>query len=211
MEAWFAVLLKGMGLGLAVAAPIGPINVLCIQRTLTVGFRSGLATALGCASADATYAAVAAFGLSVVSSVLLDNQDLLRLAGGLMLLWLGARALLKGPARAAGNSSGGGGARLADALSSYALTIANPMTILTFVAILGGVGLKNLAQSALPSALALVLGVFLGTMSWMLMIATVATLAKRRAGDGFLIWANRAGGAIILTFAAWLLVGLMVG
>ncbi|MEE9195868.1 MAG: LysE family transporter [Alphaproteobacteria bacterium] len=209
MESWLAVLLKGMGLGLAVAAPIGPINVLCIQRTLLLGFGSGLATALGCASADASYAAVAAFGLSAVSGLLLDNQDLLRLAGGLMLLWLGVRAFVKGPAAAAANPSGGG-ARLADALSAYGLTIANPLTILTFVAILGGVGLQSLAESALPAALALVLGVFLGTMTWMIFIATLASLARRRAGDRFLLWANRAGGTIILGFAAWLLIGLEV-
>ncbi len=210
MESWLAVLLKGMGLGLAVAAPIGPINVLCIQRTLLVGFGSGLATALGAAAADASYAAVAAFGLSAVSGLLLDNQDLLRLAGGLMLLWLGARAFLKGPAAAPANSSRGA-ARLADGLSAYGLTIANPLTILTFVAILGGVGLQNLAASALPAALALVLGVFLGTMSWMIFIASLATMARRRAGDRFLLWANRLGGTIILGFAAWLLVGLVVG
>ena len=210
MEAWLPVLLKGMGLGLAVAAPIGPINVLCIQRTLLVGFGSGLATALGAAAADASYAAVAAFGLSAVSGLLLDNQDLLRLAGGLLLLWLGARAFLKGPAAAPANSSQGA-ARLADGLSAYGLTIANPLTILTFVAILGGVGLQNLAESALPAALALVLGVFLGTMMWMIFIAALSSLARRRAGDRFLLWANRLGGTIILGFAAWLLVGLVVG
>ena len=209
MESWLAVLLKGMGLGLAVAAPIGPINVLCIQRTLLVGFGSGLATALGAAAADASYAAVAAFGLSAVSGLLLDNQDLLRLAGGLMLLGLGARAFLKGPAKAPANPSRGA-ARLADGLSAYGLTIANPLTILTFVAILGGVGLQNLAASALPAALALVLGVFLGTMIWMIFIAALASLARRRAGDRFLLWANRLGGTIILGFAAWLLVGLVV-
>ena len=209
MESWLAVLLKGMGLGLAVAAPIGPINVLCIQRTLAIGFAAGLATALGAAAADASYAAVAAFGLSAVSGLLLDNQDLLRLAGGLMLLGLGARAFLKGPAAAAAQPSGGG-ARLGEVVSTYALTIANPLTILTFVAILGGVGLQNLAESALPAALALVLGVFLGTMIWMIFIAMLSSLARRRAGDRFLLWANRLGGTIILGFAAWLLVGLVV-
>lgn len=209
MESWLAVLVKGMGLGLAVAAPIGPINVLCIQRTLTIGFAAGLATALGAAAADASYAAVAAFGLSAVAGLLLDNQDILRLAGGLMLLGIGARAFVKGPAAAAAKPSGGG-ARLAEALGAYALAIANPLTILTFVAILGGVGLQNLAESALPAALALVIGVFLGTMSWMIFIAALASLARRRAGDRFLLWANRLGGTIILAFAGWLLLGLVV-
>jgi putative LysE/RhtB family amino acid efflux pump len=199
-----------MGLGLAVAAPIGPINVLCIQRTLGHGFASGLATAAGCASADATYAALAAFGLTAVSGLLLDNQDILRLAGGLMLLWFGLRAFVKGPAEATANLTGST-ARLADALTAYGLTIANPLTILTFVALLGGVGLKSLAESALPAALMLVLGVFLGTMSWMIFISSLATIARRKTGDRFLLWANRLGGTIILGFAAWLLLGLVLG
>ncbi|HMI37760.1 MAG TPA: LysE family transporter, partial [Steroidobacteraceae bacterium] len=125
-----AALLKGMAVGLAIAAPVGPIGLLCIRRTLTDGQRYGLASGLGAATADACYGVIAGFGLAFVAGFLVAQQFWLTLGGGVFLCYLGVRTALARPAsRAAGADPG----TLHSAFfSTLLLTLANPMTIMSF-------------------------------------------------------------------------------
>jgi arginine exporter protein ArgO len=133
---------KGMAIGLAIAAPVGPIGVLCIRRSLNAGMLTGLVSGLGAAVADAVYGAVAGFGLTSVSMFLLDHQAAIRILGGVALLVIGLRILLA-KAPAAGEQANANG-RLAGAFAScFLLTLTNPTTILSFLAIFAGLGLAE--------------------------------------------------------------------
>jgi threonine/homoserine/homoserine lactone efflux protein len=195
MDAIFV--LRGLLLGLSIAAPVGPIGVLCIRRTLSAGRGMGLASGLGAATADATYGAVAAFGLTVVSSFLLSQQMWLRLLGGAFLCYLGVRTFLAAPATEAARAGSGG---LAGAyVSTFFLTITNPLTILSFAAIFAGLGLGATGADA-GAALGLVLGVFLGSALWWVVLSGAVSLLRARFDLLTMRWVNRGSGLLILGF-----------
>lgn len=150
---------RGLILGLSIAAAVGPMAILCIRRTLTQGQPDGLATGLGIATADGWYALVAALGLTVVSDVLVGHRTVLQIIGGLLLCYLGAHTMLSSPALRAATA---GARKLWGAYASAAaLTLANPTTILSFVAVFAALGLGSVSS---PGAGALlVFGVFLGS------------------------------------------------
>src|SRR5690242_13032805 len=130
--------LRGLLLGFSIAAPVGPIGVLCIRRTLADGRVVGFVSGLGAATADAFYGAVAGFGLTVISALLIEQRFWLRLIGGGFLLYLGVRTVLARPAERAASAGGKG---LAGAYgSTLFLTLTNPLTILSFAAIFAGLG-----------------------------------------------------------------------
>lgn len=169
-----ATFLKGLLIGLAVAAPVGPIGMLCIQRTLAGGAAIGFASGLGAAAADALYAMVAAFGIGAVMRMLDAHATAIRLVGGVLLLILALRTVRPGDSPSAASLPGAAG--LAAAFGSVAmLTLANPATILSFIAIFAGVG-----DVAARHPAALVGGVFLGSAAWWLFLAAVTGLVRRR-------------------------------
>lgn len=202
---------RGLVLGLAIAAPVGPIGVLCIRRTLADGRLFGFVSGLGAATADAVYAAVAAFGLTAVSDALVQRQDLLRLAGGLFLCYLGVRTMLGRPA---GRPPGGrpAAASAAGLLGAYAsalgLTLTNPATILAFGAIFTGMGLLE-AGTGYAGAALLVAGVFSGAALWWLVLSGGVSLLRARFTPDGLRWVNRLSGVVIAGFG--LLALLAVG
>jgi threonine/homoserine/homoserine lactone efflux protein len=188
--------LRGLLLGLSIAAPVGPIGVLCIRRTLTRGWRVGFLTGLGAATADATYGAIAAFGLTALSNLLIAEQFWLRLIGGLFLLYLGARTFFAKPATVAANAAANS---LAGAYTStFLLTLTNPTTILSFAAIFAGFGVAS-GDSTLAAAV-LVVGVFCGSALWWLLLSGGVTLVRSRFRPEALVWVNRVSGAVIFLF-----------
>jgi len=193
--------LTGLAFGLALAMPVGPIGLLCIRRSLEDGFATGFAAGLGAAVADAGYGAVAAFGLTAVSGFLLSWQSVLALVGGALLLWLGIASWRARPADQAAVAS-----RSARPLVAFAqtavLTAGNPQTVLTFVALVGGLGVGIAGGNAeWGRAAALVAGVFLGSAGWWLvLVGGVAGLLRGRLGEGRILWINRAAGAVIAGF-----------
>jgi threonine/homoserine/homoserine lactone efflux protein len=193
----FSLIVRGFILGFAIAAPVGPIGLLCIQRTLNQGQLVGLASGLGAATADAFYGAVAAFGLTLVSAFLIEQQFWLALVGGLFLCYLGVRTFLASPAERAANSEakGIGGAYM----STFLLTITNPMTILAFVAIFAGAGLAAAGGTALAAAW-MVVGVFLGSAAWWFLLSGGVSLLRSHINATVLLWVNRAAGAILVIF-----------
>ncbi len=201
-------LLQGGIIGLSIAAPVGPIGVLCIRRTLAEGRLTGLVSGLGAATADAFYGSIAGFGLTAISGLLVSQQAWLRLVGGLFLCYLGVKTLLARPAQQAAAVRGRG------LWQSYAstlfLTLTNPMTILSFAAIFAGLGLGG-TRGDYASAVMLVLGVFLGSAAWWLLLSNgVGALRAKFPGAG-LLWVNRVSGVIILGFGVVALTGWRLG
>jgi threonine/homoserine/homoserine lactone efflux protein len=200
-------ILKGFLIGISIAAPVGPIGVLCIRRTLADGRLAGLATGLGAATADAVYGAIAAFGLAIITSFLVEQQVWLRLFGGLFLCYLGVRTFLAKPAEKAAEASEGG--LLSAYLSTFVLTLTNPLTILSFAAIFAGIS-SSMDGAIITGGLSLVLGVFLGSAAWWLFLSGLVSLFRSRFDQNAMVWVNRISGAIILTFGVVALYTIIV-
>lgn len=188
---------KGFLIGLAIAAPVGPIAVLCIRRTLEQGGWSGFATGLGAATADGIYGAIAAFGIAAVSDRLVDWQDPIRVFGGLALVFIGWRIFTSKPdAPIKGSAVSGVGAAY---LSAVFLTLTNPATILYFVAVFAGLGLAE-ADTDGSRAAVLVSGVFIGSAAWWLVLVGIVSRARRFLTPNRRIWINRFSGTILIAF-----------
>jgi threonine/homoserine/homoserine lactone efflux protein len=197
---------RGLVIGFAIAAPVGAIGVLCIRRTLADGRLNGFVSGLGAATADALYGLVAALGLTSISSLLVARQDVVRLVGGLFLCYLGVRTALASPARerAAGSRRG----LLAAYGSTLALTLTNPSTILSFVAVFAGLGLADAAGDRQAAGM-LVLGVFLGSAFWWLLLSGGVGLFRQALTPERLRWVNRLSGAMLAGFGLLALVSLL--
>ena len=201
-----SLFLRGLVIGFSIAAPVGPIGVLCIRRTLAEGQMYGLVSGLGAATADAMYGCVAAFGLTIISAFLIGHKLWLSLIGGLFLLYLGIKTLLSKPAEDAAKAEGKG--LLGSYVSTFLLTLTNPMTILSFVAIFAALGLGSTTGSY-ASALVLVLGVFCGSAMWWLLLSGGVGLFRNKFNARGLLWVNRLSGAIITLFGIIALGGLI--
>lgn len=192
-ENW-TLLLRGFLIGISIAAPVGPIGVLCIRRTLSDGKLTGFLSGMGAASADMVYGAVAAFGLTMISNLLVENAFWLRIIGGAFLLYLGVKTFLEKPADHAAQASQSG--YFSAYLSTFFLTITNPMTILSFAAIFAGTMLTQETNSPIV----LVLGVFLGSAAWWLTLSLGVGLMRDRLTATRMAWINRISGTVIIIF-----------
>jgi threonine/homoserine/homoserine lactone efflux protein len=192
-----SAVVRGAVLGFCLAAPVGPIGLLCIQRTLARGRRYGFVSGLGAATADASYGLVAGFGFGAAQRFLVAHATALRVGGALFLVYLGVQALR---ARVATRDGGGDGGGLVRAwLSTLLLTLSNPMTIVSFAALIAS-ALPATAQPATAIAL-FVVGVFAGSAAWWLTLALV-TGALRGLMLARLRLVNVAAGLAILGYAA---------
>lgn len=218
-----------MVIGLAVAAPVGAMGVLCIQRTVARGWSGGLSTGSGIATADAMFAAVAALGITAVADALVSLQAPLRIVGGVGLLWLGWRALRSAPpsptpprmqapgmqepdATHPGAGQAAGALRTAgplrDYVSAVGLTLANPMTIIAFAAIFAGAGLT--AQPDAVQALVATAGVAVGSLVWWIVLTAVVAAIRHALSDRILLWVNRVSGVMLLVFGALAILSVIV-
>ncbi|MEI6105449.1 MAG: LysE family transporter [Opitutae bacterium] len=192
---------KGLILGLSVAAPIGPINLLCIQRTLSRGRWHGFVSGLGAATADTLFAVIAALGLTTISSFMIRQQFWLQLGGGLFLVYVGLKIALAPPTAQTGKSNEAPG--LARAYwSILLLMLANPATLLLFFAVLAALGISP-AQGGLVSVLQLVGGVFTGSAIWWWLLSLIAEQLRGHLTDGRMRLVNLTAGLAILVIAAW--------
>jgi threonine/homoserine/homoserine lactone efflux protein len=193
-------------IGFSIAAPVGPIGVLCIRRTLAEGWAYGLVSGLGAASADAIYGSIAGFGLAFISNFLVSQQVWLRLVGGIFLCYLGLKTLLAKPAEQV--STGKGKGFLGAYASTFFLTLTNPITIISFAAIFAGLGLA-VARGNYASAGVLVLGVFMGSAAWWLLLSSGVGILRARFKPDLLRWVNRISGAIIIGFGIIALLSIL--
>jgi threonine/homoserine/homoserine lactone efflux protein len=199
-------LIKGLIIGLSISVPVGPIGVLCIRRTLAQGRMAGLLSGLGAATADALYGAIAGLGLTFLVNFIVGKQVWLFLIGGGLLLILGAKIFFSKPAQQ-GVSAEGSSYRNAY-LSTFFLTLTNPMTILFFTAVFAGLGVGSTGDHYLSAGI-LVLGVFIGSASWWIVLSNFTGVLRGLLNVKRLQWLNRISGLIIMGFGLFVLLGLL--
>lgn len=191
------LLLKSVLVGIAIAAPVGPIGALCINRSLTYGFAAGVAGGLGTALADASYGALAALGFAAFSATLAHISTPLALFGGAFLIFLGWREMRKTGAEPAKEMDGRGNL-FRTILTTYALTITNPATILSFAAIFAGFGLADTSGNL--ALVLVVFGVFAGSLLWWTFLSGLVAVIRHRLPKAFARWVARVSGGILIGF-----------
>lgn len=199
-----SIFLKGLVVGFLIAAPVGPVNVMCVRRTIMHGRLVGLVSGLGAAAADTIFGAIAAFGLSFVYELLMTERFWLGIAGGALLMVMGVRTLFAEPPRPSDTPDPPN--LLGDFTSTLVLTLTNPVTIVSFLAAFTAVGVA--ADPGEPIGLddwILLLGVFLGASTWWLFITAAVALFHGRIPLTMLRWTNRIAGVVILAFAVGVL------
>lgn len=185
---------KAMLVGLLIAAPVGPIGLLCMQRTLASGMLAGFLSGLGAASADAVYGAIGALGLVAVTQQFTALAQPMALAGALLLGWLSWQAWctpLVTKAAVAGRSS--------LFFSTMLLTLANPMTILSFTAVFSSLGGAMAVEG--HSAFLMVVGIFIGSALWWLMLALVVGQLRHRISGAWMQRISRGAAVLLALFA----------
>lgn len=195
-------LLKGLIIGFSIAAPVGAIAILCISRTLVQGRLAGFVCGLGAATADGIYGCIAGFGLTFISRLLIEQQFWLRLLGGVFLCYLGAKTFISKPAQ---RTIAKEVSLIGAYVSTFFLTLTNPLTILAFVGIFAGAGLTN---STYRSAGIFVVGVFSGSACWWLLLCSGVSLLRNHLTPQKLQYLNRISGIILTAFGIVALVNL---
>jgi threonine/homoserine/homoserine lactone efflux protein len=185
--------LRGLAVGLIIAAPVGPVNVLCIQRTIQKGWKSGVLSGFGSAVADTLYGAIAAFGITLVIQFLIREEFWIRTIGGILLMGIGIVYYCKPPRPLeAGRENS---SAHSDFISTLLLTLTNPTTVLSFLAVLATLGLGR--QRPLWETSFLVGGIFCGSMAWWIILASGVNLLRSRINDRGMRWMNRVAGIAI--------------
>lgn len=195
-----SLFIKGLVMGFSIAAPVGPVGLLCIRRTLANGRLSGFVSGLGAATADGIYGLIAGLGLTILSVLLINQQFWLRLVGGAFLIFLGVRTFLARPATDAVQASHKG--LLSDYLTTLFVTLTNPLTIIAFAAVFAGLGMVSSTRYYL-SVISLVSGVFLGSAAWWLLLSAGVGVFKNRVTTKTMQWINRVSGVLITGFGIW--------
>lgn len=198
------LILKGAILGFSIAAPVGPVGLLCIRRTLQYGRLSGLFSGLGAAIADTFYGLIAALGFSFIADCLLAGQIWFRLLGGAFLIYLGGRTFFA-PSRREEGSRFSHKTLLSDFFSTLFLTLSNPLTIISFLAIFAALGLIDFSHTHWQ-IFELVFGIFLGSSFWWFLLSEGVTLFRKKVSEEVMTWVNRIAGLLIVSFGlfAWL-------
>jgi threonine/homoserine/homoserine lactone efflux protein len=188
------LLLQAIVLGFSIAAPVGPIGVLCIRRTLAHGRRIGFVSGLGAATADGAFALMGGLGMTALSALLVQQQMWLRLIGGAFLCWLGLRTFLAKPASQ--NADAPDRPSVWGAYgSTVLLTFTNPATIIMFAGLFAG-----MSQIAAGGAAWFALGIFAGSALWWLLLAAIAGVLRRSLSPNAMMWINRVSGMVIFAF-----------
>jgi len=195
MGKYFFIIAEGFGFGFILAAVVGPISILCIRRSIADGFVLGFATGFGAALADALYGGIAAFGLSMISGFLLRFSFFLYLIGGGYLICLGFIIAKKRPTVMVrpGNRVG----LFTAAASTFLSTLTNPMTILAFLSLFA---VFSIDTTDVFSATQVVLGVFLGSITWWIVLSLFGSFLGSKMDVTVLSWVNRVSGIIIVSF-----------
>lgn len=204
------IFLQSILIGLSIAAPVGPIGILCIQRTLVKGRWSGFVSGLGAATADAFYGAIAAFGLTFLASFLINQSVWMRIGGGLFLIFLGIKFFVAKPGNIRENNINLYSERrlFRDYFSTFLLTLSNPLTILSFSAILAGFGSSAIESGNYFASSMMILGIFLGSSLWWILLTYFSSLFRNHIRSNTMVWINRIAGGIILLLGIGALLSL---
>lgn len=198
---------QGLVIGFSIAAPVGPIGLLCIVRTLSAGRMAGLVSGLGAATADGIYGFIGGFGVTVLAQILMDHHVWFRVLGGIFLVCLGLKYLLSKPSRR--QEEADSRSLLADFGSTFVLTLTNPMTIISFAAVFASLGVGTTINTY-RAAITLLIGIFCGSALWWVTLSFGVSLFRHRIDANQLVWINRAAGTIIAGFGIAALASLAI-
>ena len=198
-------IIKGLLIGISVSAPLGPIGVLCIQRTLNKGFKSGFVSGAGAASADIIYAIIAGFSITYISDFLIEYQTYIRIIGGAFLILVGIRISISNPAKQIRKLRVKGNNYYKDYITSFLITVSNPITILAFGAFFTAFDMidKNVNNFDITI---MIIAVFSGSLIWWVSLISIVTIFKTRIRLRNLLWINRITGILIVLFAAFVII-----
>jgi threonine/homoserine/homoserine lactone efflux protein len=188
------LLIGGLIVGLMIAVPVGPVNILCIHRTIQAGWRAGVISGLGAAAADMLYGGVAGFSITLVIQFLVREQFWIRFFGGILLVVIGIWYFFKRPQSLNAQKQDRGSA-YSDMRAAFLLTLTNPTTVLSFLALLAALGMGDRRHWWLT--VFLVGGIFCGSMVWWIVLSTIVNLFRDRFNDRILLWMNRFAGLAI--------------
>jgi threonine/homoserine/homoserine lactone efflux protein len=200
-------LYKGLILGFSVAAPVGPIGILCINRTINKNFAAGFVSGLGAATADLIYGLIAGLGLTAISTFLINQKLWIQLIGLVFLFYIGIKTIIKKENEIKFSADTDKGL-LKDYLSTLILTITNPMTILFFIAVFAGLGLsKNV--NGFNSIIQLIIGVFIGSGIWWMFLSGLTNKLKTKINKSVLNKIDLVSGILIIFFGLLILIDLI--
>lgn len=203
----FSLFVQGILIGLTLAVPVGPIALLCIQRTITDGRLHGIFSGIGVATADTFYAAITVLGLTFISGVIIAQQFLFRFLAGTVLILIGIRVFMSVPTGI--STKTGHETYLKDYLSMVAIAIANPLTLIFFLIMLPGFGIV-IHGTAFFSAAEFIFGVFFGSTVWWIILCGAVGSVRSRLGMETLVFINRISGFLISCFGAGMLIPLVM-
>ena len=200
------LLIQGIVLGFSASVPLGPMGLICIQKTLNRGRLAGIVSGAGAASADMFYAIIAAFGISFITDFIEREQFTLRIIGSIILLLLGFKIFITNPAIQIRKQKGKKNNLIGDFVSIFFLTLSNPITVFFFGAVFASTGILK-SENTFWELCELVAGVFLGAMLWWFILTTVVNVFRSKFRLKRLWWINKITGAVIVIFGIAALVG----
>lgn len=198
---WFELFIKGIIIGLMASIPLGPIGVLCIQRTLSKNHRSGFTSGMGAATADVLFASVALFSLTFVLSFIETHMIYIKAIGGICVVIVGVKIFLTNPVVQIRRNRAGKNSLWQDFISLFFITLANPAFILIFVALFATFGISREALG-IANGVPMIAGVYAGGALWWFMLTFIVNLLRKRFRPRHLLWINRSAGALIVVLGA---------
>jgi threonine/homoserine/homoserine lactone efflux protein len=200
------ILCNGIIIGFCLAAPVGPIGLLCIRKTLMFGWSAGFVSGLGAACADGLYGCIASCGLAVVSQFLIAHAGALKLIGGIFLCYLGIKTIIGCTKHRLSDSEKTEKRAyvflVGDFISVFFLTLTNPLTILSFIAIFGGMGVVSMAHDYIQAVM-LACGVFIGSALWWLVLSSATALLRSKMTDRYLQLVDILCGLVLVCYGVW--------
>ena len=203
------LLINGLGFGVMVSAPLGPLGVLCIQRTINKGFLSGFVSGFGAAIADIIYASIAGFGISIIADFLEAQQLIIRAVGGIILVVLGYMIFMSNPVNQLRRHKTKKSSYLGDFISSFFITITNPLTVVVFGVAFTSVGLNE--GNSLESVVLILSGVFFGALFWWMGLTFLVNIFRNKIRLRNLWWINKITGVLVAIFGVVVFVSIFFG
>jgi threonine/homoserine/homoserine lactone efflux protein len=202
-------LVNGLGFGVMVSAPLGPLGVLCIQRTINKGFLSGFISGFGAALADIIYASIAGFGISIIADFLEAQQLIIRALGGIILIILGYMIFMSNPINQLRRHKTKKSSYLGDFISSFFITITNPLTVVVFGVAFTSVGLNE--GHSLQSVILILAGVFFGALFWWMGLTFLVNVFRSKIRLRNLWWINKITGVLVAIFGFVVFISIFFG
>lgn len=202
------IFLQAMVVGFVIAAPVGPIGILCIKRTLMTGFWAGIVTGLGSALAGATYGTLVVFGLTAITSFITSEIFWIKLFGGVLLMILGARELWSLQRHTLSFANTDHTTLMRSLSTAFVVALSNPMTLIGYFSMVPALAANFCCTPA--QGVVLVGGIFTGSLSWWLLLSSIVTITRRRLPQKFLNMINIGSGIVLIGFGLFVFMSALV-